>query len=143
MLLNVSDNFSEKREQITAEVGKPFTLEARQKLDGITLSNLPITAASIDIYNLLIPTGPEATCNLEMRPKGIIISFRAGNDTYSLVIPYYKFKVYKGRAEEYSFYKDNHFIKVFAGSNQAAVHSFVKKIRNFKADKASTRIEDV
>lgn len=143
MLLNVSDDFSEKRAQITVEVGKPFTLEARQKLGGITLSDLPITAASIDIYNLLIPTGPEAKCNLEMRPKGIIISFRAGNDTYSLVIPYYKLKVYKGRAEEYSFYKDSQFIKVFAGADQAAVHGFVKKIRNFKADNASTRIEDV
>lgn len=143
MLLNVSNNFSEKREEISAEVGKPFDLEMRQKLEGTGISNLPITAASIDIYNLLIPTGPEATCNFEMRPKGIIISFRGGNDIYSLVIPYYKLKVYKGRAEEYSFYKDNHFIKIFAGADQAAVHSFVKKIRNFKADNASTRIEDV
>lgn len=142
MLLNISRDFSEKREEINELVGKPFTLEERQKLEGITLNNLIITAASIEIYNLLVLNEGQSHCNLEIRPKGVLMSFRAAGETYSLVIPFYKLKIYKGRAEEYSFYKDNNFIKVRAGTEQAEVHSFIKKLRHYKADKALPRIED-
>lgn len=142
MLINISEAFSEKKEQITAKVGKPFDLEERKKLEGTLLKSLPVTAASIDLYNLLILNDGPGFCNLEMRPKGLIITFRAKADTYALVIPYYKLKIYKGRAEEYSFYKDQHFIKIRAGATEADVHKFIKKIRNFKADNAFPRIED-
>lgn len=142
MLVNISRDFTEKREEINDLTGKPFTLEARKKLDGTSLSNLTITAASIDIYNLLVLNQGQNFCSVEMRPKGVIISFKAAGETYALVIPFFKLKVYKGRAEEYSFYKDNHFIKVRAGSEEAEVHSFIKKLRHYKADKALPRIED-
>lgn len=142
MLLNISRDFSEKREEINALVGKPFNLEERKKFEGITIHKLIITAASIEIYNLLVLNQGQSHCNLEMRPKGILMSFRAAGETYSLVIPFYKLKIYKGRAEEYSFYKDNHFIKIRAGADEADVHSFIKKLRRYKADKALPRIED-
>lgn len=142
MLLNISQNFSEKREEINELVGKPFTLPERKELNSTGLQELPITAASIEIYNLLVLNEGPSNCNLEMRPKGILISFRAAGETYSLIIPFYKLKIYKGRAEEYSFYKDNHFIKVHVGANQPEVHSFIKKLRHYKAEKALPRIED-
>lgn len=142
MLLNISRDFSEKREEINELVGKPFTLQERQKLESTSLNELMVTAASIEIYNLLVLNEGNSQCNLEMRPKGVIISFKAASETYSLVIPFYKLKIYKGRAEEYSFYKDNYFIKVRAGAEEAEVHAFIKKLRNYKADKALPRIED-
>ena len=142
MLINISESFSEKKEQIIAEVGKPFTLEERKKLESTILSNLPITAASIDLYNLLILNEGPASCNVEMRPKGIIISFKVKSDTYGLIIPYYKLKIYKGKAEEYSFYRDQNFIKIKAAGADTNIHKFIKKVRNFKADTAFPRIED-
>ena len=142
MLLNISKDFTEKREEINALTGKPFTLEERKTLNGTSLTNLTITAASIEIYNLLVLNQGQSFCSVEMRPKGIIISFRAAGETYALVIPFFKLKVYKGRAEEYSFYKDNHFIKVYAGSDEPETHSFIKKLRRYKAEKALPRIED-
>ena len=143
MLINISEAFSEKKEQITRNVGKPFDLEERKKLEGTQLKNLPITAASIDIYNLLILNEAPGFCNLEMRPKGLIISFAVRSDTFALIVPYYKLKIYKGRAEEYSFYKDHYFIKIRAGSKEADIHSFIRKVRHFKADNAGPRIEDL
>jgi hypothetical protein len=144
MLLNISQDFSDKREEINELVGKPFNLEERQELQKTSIHELPVTAASIEIYNLLVLNEGQAQkhCNIEMRPKGVLISFRAAGETYSLVIPFYKLKIYKGRAEEYSFYKDQYFIKVHAGAGQAEVHSFIKKLRHYKADKALPRIED-
>lgn len=142
MLLNISNDYTEKKKQIDELVGKPFNLEERKKLDGISLRNIPVTAASIDLYNLMVLNEGQTSCNFEMRRKGLIISFRAKDDTYSLVIPYYKLKIYKGRAEEYSFYKDKYFVKILAGAKETDVHSFVKKIRHYKADQALPRIED-
>lgn len=143
MLVNISEGFSEKKEEIDAAVGKPFTLEERQKHEKTSITGLFITAASIDIYNLLVLNEGNSKCNIEMRPKGIIISFRAKNDTFSLVIPFFKLKIYKGKAEEYSFYRDKYFIKIWAGAAEPEIHSFVKKIRNYKADTAGPRIEDL
>lgn len=143
MLLNISNDFTEKKKQIDELVGSAFNLEERKKLDGVSLRNIPVTAASIDLYNLMILNEAQQThCNFEMRQKGLIISFRAKDDTYSLVIPYYKLKIYKGKAEEYSFYKDKYFVKILAGAKEADVHSFVKKLGHYKADQALPRIED-
>lgn len=143
MLINLSEGFSDKKEDIDAAVGKPFTLEERKKHQKTSLSGLFITAASIDIYNLLVLNEGNSKCSIEMRPKGIIISFKAQNDTFSLIIPFYKLKIYKGKAEEYSFYKDHYFIKIWAGAAEPEIHSFVKKIRNFKTDSSGPRIEDL
>jgi len=143
MLLNLSHDLQKKQEQISAEVGKPFDLEARKKFEGISLTEIPVTAASIDLYNLMVLNESQVFCSIEMRPKGVIISFRAKTDMYSLVIPFYKLKIYKGRAEEYSFYKDHYFIKIWAGAGQAETHAFVKKLKNYQADTAHPRIEDM
>jgi hypothetical protein len=142
MILNISKDFSEKRDDINELVGKPFTLEERKKLNSTSLQNLWITAASIEIYNLLVLNEGNSQCSLEMRPKGVIMSFRAATETYALIIPFFKLKIYKGRAEEYSFYKDHQFIKVKAGAEEKEVHAFIKKLRHYKADKALPRIED-
>src|SRR6056297_976883 len=116
MLLNVSQDLAKKKEIISTEVGKPFTLEDRKKLEGTILTEIAVTAASIDLYNLMVLHEAQIFCSLEMRPKGVIISFRAKDDIFSLVIPYYKLKIYKGKAEEYSFYMDHYFIKISAGA---------------------------
>ena len=143
MLINISHDYSTKKEKIDSEVGKTFTLAQRKEWEGITYQNIPVTAASLDIYNLLTVNANQNTCTIEMRPKGIIISFRSMQETYALVIPNYKLKVYKGKAEEYSFYKDHHFIKIWAGSGDPEIHKFVKKIIKNKSDNAPTRVDDL
>lgn len=143
MLINISHNFSESKKKIDAAVGKTFKLEDRQKWGGISRQNIFITAASLDIYNLLVVNEEGNTCSIEMRPDGIIISFRSMQETYALVIPNYKLKVYKGKAEEYSFYKDQYFIKIHAGAGDAEIHEFVKKIIKNKSDNRPTRVDDL
>jgi len=132
MLVNVSYNKPDLKEKISQEVGKPFTLLERIKMKGIGSGKLFITSTSIEIHNLLILDKYLNTCGIEMRPDGIIVTFRALLDTYALVIPYYKLKLYKGKAEEYSIYRDQYFIKVKANTN--SIHKFMKKILDYKAD---------
>ena len=141
MLFNISYNNPKIKEKINEEVGPPFTLLERFKLNGTGSPKLFITSTSLDIHNLLGLDNNLNTCNIEMRPKGIIVMFRALLETYALVIPYYKLNLYKGKAEEYSIYKDHYFIKVKA--NTTAIHKYMMKIVDFKTGIAPTQVEDL
>ena len=141
MLVNVSYNNSDLTKQIDEEVGKPFTLRERWRLNGIGSPKLFITETSVQIRNLLLLDNNLNSCNVEMRPKGIIVRFRSLLETYALVIPYYKLTIYKGDFAIYSIYRDQYFIKV--KSDTKAIQKFFKKILDYKADNLPTSIEDL
>nr|WP_298999999.1 hypothetical protein [uncultured Allomuricauda sp.] len=141
MLLNVSYNDKKIREKIDNEVGKPFTLKERFNMGGIGSPKLFITETSVEIQNLLILDNNLNSCNIEMRPKGIIVRFRSLLETYGLIIPFYKLTIYKGDFAIYSIYRDNYFIKV--KSDTKAIQKFFKKLLDYKADNAPTSIEDL
>ena len=141
MLLNVSYNNKEITRKIDAEVGKPFTLKERWRLNGVGSPAMTITETSVEIRNLLILDNNRDRCNIEMRPKGIIVGFRSLLETFALVIPYYKLTIYKGDIAIYSIYRDQYFIKV--RSDTKAVQKFFKKLLDYKADKAPTSVEDL
>lgn len=110
-------------------------------MGGIGSPKLEITETSVEIRNLLILDNNADCCNIEMRPKGIIVGFRSLLESYALVIPYYKLIIYKGDFAIYSIYRDNYFIKV--KSDTKAIQKFFKKILDYKADNAPTNIEDL
>ncbi|MDE3741614.1 hypothetical protein [Maribacter polysaccharolyticus] len=141
MLLNVSYNRSEITQKIDREVGKPFTLKERWAMGGIGSPKLFITAASIEIRNLLLLDNNIDCCNIELRPKGIIVGFRSLLDSYALIIPFYKLAIYKGAPAVYSIYRDNHFVKV--KSDTKAVQKFFRKVLDYKTDQKPTSIEDL
>ncbi|KQC31270.1 hypothetical protein [Flagellimonas eckloniae] len=141
MLLNVSYSDKKVTKKIDEAVGKPFTLKERFALGGIGSPKLFITETSLEIQNLLILDNNLNTCNIEMRPKGIIVRFRSLLETYGLIIPYYKLTIYKGDFAVYSIYLDNYYIKV--KSDTKAIQKFFRKLLDYKADNAPTSIEDL
>ncbi|TMM58085.1 hypothetical protein FEE95_01270 [Maribacter algarum] len=141
MLLNVSYNNKEVTRKVDKAVGKPFTLKERWKMNGIGSPKLFITETSVEINNLLILDNNTNSCNIEMRPEGIIVRFRSLLETFALVIPYYKLTVYKGDFAIYSIYRDNHFIKV--KSDTKAIQKYFRKMLDFKADNTPTSIGDL
>ncbi len=143
MLLNVSYNNPEVTQKIDTAVGNPFGLRERLKQGGIGIGHLVITASSVHIQNFLALDKYRNKCNIELRPRGIIIGFRALLESYAFVIPYWKLNLYKGRAEEYSFYHDTYFIKIQAKAKDQKVHLFIKRILEEKAKQAPTNIDDI
>lgn len=141
MLLNVSYNDPKIKEKIEAAVGKPFSLKERWAKVGIGSSKLVISQSSIDIHNLLVLDNNRNICNIELRPKGIILRFRSLLETYALVVPYYKLTLYKGKSKEYSIYKDKQFVKVIADTK--ATFKFFSKLGAEKAANQPPEIEDL
>lgn len=141
MLLNVSYNDKIITKKINDAVGKPIPIKERFAMGGIGSPKLYITEASIDIYNLFILDSNTNTCNVEMRPNGIIVRFRSRLETYGLIIPYYKLNVYKGDIGIYSIYMDHYFIKV--KSDTKAIQQYFKKLMDHRADNLPTNLEDL
>jgi|TARA_B100001093_G_scaffold311029_1_gene296847 hypothetical protein len=141
MLLNISYNDEEVKKKIEKTVGKPFSLQKRWKIGGIGSPKLLIDSSSLDISNLLILDQNIDQCNIELRPKGIIVRFRSLLEIYGLIIPYYKLKIYKGKANIYSIYRDNYFIKVISDNN--SVRKFFKKIADQKILNTPSSFEDI
>ncbi|MDH3796958.1 MAG: hypothetical protein OER83_08805 [Flavobacteriaceae bacterium] len=141
MLVNVSYNNKQITREVNDEVGKPFTLKERWDLGGIGSPKLEITKSSESVRNLLILDNNRDTCNIELRPNGIIIRFRSLLETFALVIPYYKLVTFKGEIGLYTLYRDKHFIQF--RSDTKAIQKFLAKMLGYKADNAPTSIEDL
>ena len=141
MLLNISYNDKDVKRKIEKTVGKPFSLERRWKIGGVGSPKLLIDSCSLDISNLLVLDQNIDQCNIELRPQGIIVRFRSLLETYGLIIPFYKLKIYKGKAKIYSIYMDNYFIKIIADKD--SIHKFFKKIIDQKISNTAPPLEDL
>lgn len=131
MLANVSYNNKLQRDEIDALVGKPFTLLQRIKLGGVGSPKMYVTASSKEIDALFLLDHNDNICNIELRPKGIILRFRSLLETYAVVIPYYKLTLFKGTSDAYSVHFEHHKVSVSAQSE--SVRLFFKKIQQQKA----------
>ena len=131
MLANVSYNNKAQRESIDMLVGKPFTLVNRLKLGGVGSPKLHVVSSSKEIDSLFVLDHNDNTCNIELRPNGIILRFRSLLETYGLIIPYYKLTIFKGTREAYSIHMEHHKIGISAKSKN--VRDFFKKIQQQKA----------
>ena len=85
MLVNVSYTNKEVTRKVDEAVGKPFKLKERWAMNGIGSPKLFIKETSVEIRNLLILDNNTDSCNIEMRPKGIIVRFRSLLETFALV----------------------------------------------------------
>tara|TARA_B100001559_G_scaffold27981_1_gene21785 strand:- start:241 stop:651 length:411 start_codon:yes stop_codon:yes gene_type:complete len=126
MLLNISYNSDKNKDLISSLVGKPYSLWSLFKIGKIGSPRLKIISASNEISDLLSYDNNISWCNIELRPKGIILRFRSLLETYGLIIPYYKLTLFKSDSNEYSFYCDVIKIKVVAKTKNSI--DFIKKI---------------
>ena len=89
MLKNISYNNQKIIDEINDYVGKPYTILQRLKIGGIGSSKLIVNSADSIIENLLNLDNNLNYCNIEIRPKGIIIHFKSLLEIYGLIVPFY------------------------------------------------------
>ena len=130
MLLNLSYKDNKIKSKINKEVGDEFNFIEKFKLRGNGSPKLLISECSSNIDELLSLNNNIKKCNIELRKKGIIIRFRSLLETYGLIVPYYKLKIFKGKKNEISLYKDNFSVKLkIVGKD---VKNFFKKLKEQK-----------
>ncbi|MFN4197584.1 MAG: hypothetical protein ACK4FS_01005 [Flavobacterium sp.] len=142
MLFNISYNDKKTNQSIEALVGRPFGLIDNIKLNGVGSPRLDILKTSQEIGELLSYDHNRNFCNIELRPKGIIIRFRSLLETYGLIVPYHKLIVFKP-GNSFTFHCDHHFITVEAPPNNKAVNSFIEKVLQQKTENTPTFIDDL
>lgn len=142
MLVNTSYNDKKINNTINDLVGNPFGLMDNFKLNGIGSPRLDISKTSEEIATLLSYDNNRNSCNIELRPKGIIIRFRSLLESYSLVIPFYKLVIFKP-GNSFTFHIDHHFISIDASSNQKKINVFIEKLNQLKAENSPTYIDDL
>ena len=119
------------KKQIDSEVGAPFSLRERWKLGGIGSSKLNITHASIDIHNLLVLDNNNCSCNIELRPKGIIIHLNKRATRYSWIVPYYQLSLFY--SNDFSFHSNGQFLRIQKDALSKKSRPFINKIIQQKA----------
>jgi hypothetical protein len=132
MLLNLSYNDPKVDATVNEAVGMPFSLKNRIMLKGVGSERFYISQASAGFLNILVLDQNVNWCNVEMRPKGIIVRFRKLLETYAFVVPYYKLTVYKTDLG-YSLHKDAQYVTLQATDGNA-LKKFMDKIISYKAN---------
>ncbi len=131
MIINISyhDKLIEKK--INSIIGPPYSLIDRIKKNGIGSPRLTINKSSDNINNLLVLDKNINYCNIELRPKGIIVRFRSLLETYGLIVPFYKLNIHKEKSYQYSIFYESSFVKLDVRKDRE--YSFFKKMMNEKA----------
>lgn len=142
MLYNLTYNDAKITQSVQDLVGKPFGLIDNIKLNGIGSPRLDVEKASEEITKLLNYDNNRNFCNIELRPKGIIIRFRSLLETFGLVIPYYKLVVFKP-GNSMTFYTDHHFITVSTPPRNKGILVFMEKITSQKATNSPLDVADL
>ncbi|MBU2526138.1 MAG: hypothetical protein KKC03_06025 [Bacteroidetes bacterium] len=132
MLLNLSYNDPKVDAMVNETVGMPFSLKNRILLKGIGSGRFYISQASAGLLNILVLDQNVNWCNVEMRPRGIIVRFRKLLETYAFVVPYHKLTLYKTDFG-YSLHKDAQFLTLQAADSKE-LKKFMDKIISFKAN---------
>ena len=131
MIYNISYKDNKQIELINNSVGKPYSLTSRIKLGGVGSPKYYIKSSDKKIDSLLILDNNDNTCNIEMRPKGIIIRFRSLLETYALIIPYFKLSIFKPTGDTYSIHSGDNKIIIF--TNTENKRKFIKRVLEQKA----------
>ena len=137
MFKNLSYKDPQIEKQINSLVGKELSLIKKLKLKGAGSRKLYIKKCDNEIYDLLSNDYDLSVCNIEIRPKGIIIYIKSKLETYGLVIPYYKLVIFKVGDEDYTINADTNFLKIRI--KNMSDHRFMKKVNSQKAEYLSDK----
>lgn len=132
MIFNITFSKKDIIDEINDLVGVPFTFLTRLKKGGIGSEKMMVTDASPLIEGLLQHDDQPNFCNIELRPKGIIVYFKFRVELYAWTIPYGKLAVYRS-AESYRIYGEAEFMKVTKMLNGDALKLFMDKLLNDRA----------
>ena len=123
-----SDNDTEN--EINDLIGKSFSFLKILKLGGVGSSRFIIESASEKFLNFLNKVADINYCNIELRPKGVMVNITQQLNLHSWVIPYYKLVIFD--SQSFSIHCDGLNIKLTKDRNYRNNKSFNSKMMKLK-----------
>lgn len=120
-----------KAEEINTIVGPAFSIWESLKRKGVGSPRLNIESFSKGFKPFIEQNNSSSYCNIELRPKGIIIHQNKRATRLSWVIPYYRLSIF--HSDVLSIHGNGEFLKIKKDVHLTKARSFVNKIINQKA----------
>ncbi|MCR8667988.1 hypothetical protein NO995_09870 [Aestuariibaculum sp. M13] len=95
MILDTSYTNKANNELINDLVGRPYSIFEKLKLRGVGSKRMIIEQASPNFKPFLNSNSNINYANLELRPKGLLIRFNKGLQTFTWIIPFYHLTLFK------------------------------------------------
>ena len=95
MILDTSYTNKANNELINDLVGRPYSIFEKLKLRGVGSKRMIIERASPNFKPFLNSNSNINYANLELRPKGLLIRFNKGLQTFTWIIPFYHLALFK------------------------------------------------
>jgi hypothetical protein len=135
MLRNVSDNDKNLQQEIDALVGKPYPLLERIRMGGNGSPRFVILEASSTITGLLALDNNADYCNIEIRPGGIILTFRSLLESFGWIVPFPKLNIFKS-GNIISIYAGEDFVRLTSQNNSGTQGEFIRRLLRIRAEAA-------
>ena len=135
MILDSTVLSKEKTKEIAKLVGPAYSIWDSLRLNGIGSTKLNIHAYSEDFKAVLEQDNNINYCNIELRPNGIIVHLNKRATRYSWVIPFYKLSLF--HSDDYSIHAEGSFLRIRKDDLAQKSRSFINKILEQKAEKAT------
>lgn len=132
MILNISHNKQDVREEINEKVGKAFSIFKRIRLGGNRSQNFVISEASNKLRNFIHIDNETNLCNIELRAHGILLYFRPKTEAYVWVVPYYLLNIFKNDTH-ISLFAEGEFVRLMPEHNAALNIRFLQKLQEQKS----------
>lgn len=137
MLFKYSYYSKNTEEEIHQLVGKSIGFIDRLKMGGIGSQRFLVQEADLEITTLLNQQNTPPYTNIELRPRGIILSFRVKLDNWVLVLPYRKLSIFKSTTT-LTIHQDRWKLKLGPANNASLDLKFFHKLLNLKAESTNT-----
>lgn len=132
MIKNISYNDKKVRDEINSMVGDTYTWFDRIKMGGDGSPKFKVILASENIQGLLQKTNSGSFCNIELRPKGIIVGFSSIYETYVWVIPYYQLNIFK-KVDYFSIYGGQEFLRIKNTPYNTINQTFIERMMEIRS----------
>ncbi len=131
-MITDSTTLSKKKiQEINSLVGPAFNIWDSLKLKGVGSPKLHIQSFSKGFKSFIEQNNSLSYCNIELRPKGIIIHQNKRATRLSWVIPFYSLSIF--HSDALSFHCNGEFLKIKKDFHLEKSRTYINKIISHKA----------
>lgn len=134
MIIDVSYTSDDNSKKIAEILEDPYGLLQRLKMGGIGSPKLSLTDADADdeVSQLMNRDINRNVCNIELRPKGIIVGFRSHLDPYALLMPYEDLEIIEQDSLAYRIETPTNFVEIRLLKRDKNIRKFMERLQREK-----------